>query len=211
MSLNSYNELVAAIGEDWLARDDLEAPIRDFIWLVECDCQRRIRLPVTDAIASGTSIAGQNYIVLPDDYTSGVRLHWSGDDSLPTLELATRDIVFKAQQQTASNAPVPGVGDVFGDRLYIGPGPSSTEYDLFYKRGTVHLGQDMQTNRLLREYPDALLHGALIEAGLYLKDTERVASHLPLYTEAIKTAKITEDKYKWGPGVLRMKPSVTVF
>ena len=211
MSFLSYDELVETIGTQWLARDDLDGPIKDFIWLVECDAQRRLRLPFTDAIESGTSIAGQDYIVLPADYTSGVRLRWTGDDILPTLELATRDITFKAQQQTASNAPVPGVGDVFGNRLYIGPGPGSTDYDLFYKRGTVHLGQNMPTNRLLREYPDVLLHGSLVEAGLYLKDPDRVAMHLPLYQEAIRTSKITEDKYKWGPGVLRMKPSVTVF
>jgi len=211
MSFLSYDELVETIGSQWLARDDLAADIKDFIWLVECDAQRRIRLPETDAIISGTSIAGQNYIVLPDDYSTGVRVNWTGDTLLPTLELATRDIVFKAQQQVASNAPVPGVGDVFGNRLYIGPGPGSTDYELYYKRGTVHLGQNMQTNRLLQEYPDVLLHGSLLEAGLFLKDTDRVMSHAPLYQEAIRIARINEDKYKWGPGVLRMKPSVTVF
>lgn len=211
MSFLSYDELIETIGVEWLARDDLDANIKDFIWLTECDAQRRLRLPETDAIFSGTSISGQDYIVLPDDYTSGVRINWTGDTVLPTLELATRDIVFKAQQQIATNVPVPGVGDVFGNRLYIGPGPGSTEFDLFYKRGTVHLGQNMQTNRLLREYPDVLLHGSLLEAGLFLKDPERAMAHAPLYQEAIRMAKITEDKYKWGPGVLRMKPSVTVF
>ena len=211
MSFLSHDELVETIGTQWLARDDLDAQIKDFIWLVECDAQRRLRLPEADAIAEGTSVAGQNYIVLPDDYSTGVRIQWTGDTILPTLELATRDIVFKAQQQIATNVPVPGVGDVFGNRLYIGPGPGSTDYELYYKRGTVHLGQNMPTNRLLREYPDALLHGSLLEAGLYLKDPERVMAHAPLYQEAIRVARINEDKYKWGPGVLRMKPSVTVF
>lgn len=211
MSFLSYDELIETIGTEWLARDDLDGNIKDFIWLVECDAQRRLRLPETDAIVSGTSIAGQNYIVLPDDYSTGIRVQWTGDTILPTLELASRDIVFKAQQQVASNSPVPGVGDVFGNRLYIGPGPGSTDYDLFYKRGTVHLGQNMPTNRLLREYPDVLLHGSLLEAGLFLKDTDRVMSHAPLYQEAIRIGRINEDKYKWGPGVLRMKPSVTVF
>lgn len=210
MSLLTYDELIETIGTQWLARDDLDANIKEFIWLAECDCQRSMRLSTTDAIFTGTAIAGQAYIDLPDDYAEGVRLIWTGDSTLPTLELQTRDIV-ASQTPVINNSPQPSVGDVFGDRLYIGPAPAATGFDLFYKRGVVHMSQNVQTTRLLREYPDALLHGALVEAGLFLKDTQRVADHLPMYQQACTTARIAEDKHKWGPGVFRMQTSVKTF
>jgi hypothetical protein len=209
MSFLTYDALVTEIG-DWLARDDMDEEIKNFIWLTECDVQRRMRFPATDAIFSGTSIPGEGFITLPEDYNEGVRLDWVGDDTLPSLELATRDTVFKAISPTGNN-PVPSVGDVYGDKLYIGPAPEATGFDLYYKRGTVHLGSNMPTNVILREYPDTLLHGALTLAGAYLKDPERTSMHRDLYSEAVVTARKAVDKGKWGPGVLRMKPSVASF
>ncbi len=209
MSFLSYDELVETIGS-FLARDDLEQEVKEFIWLCECDVQRRMRFPVTDAIHEGTAIAGDAFIQLPADYLEGVRLHWTGDDNLPTLELASRDIVFSAQAATG-NSPTPSLGAVFGDRLYIGPAPGATAYTLYYKRGTVHLGTNMPTNVILREHPDTLLHGSLLLAGVFLKDPERIATEQPLYAEAVRTSRIAVDRGKWGPGVLRMKPSVTTF
>ena len=69
----------------------------------------------------------------------------------------------------------------------------------------------MPSNAILREHPDCLLHGALLIAGVWLKDQERIATEQPLYAEAVRTSRIAVDKHKWGPGTMRMKPSVATF
>ena len=206
-----YDALIRTIGQRWLARSDIENDIKDFIWLTECDLQRICRFELTDAKVTDTTVDGDDFIILPEDFQSGVALRWLSDDTLPTLELASFDQVDRAQKGLSTNWSQPRVGDVFGNRLYIGFSPGITEYELFYRRGVVHLGAKEPTNVLLREHPDALLYGSLVEAGLFLRDPARVQEFAPMYERASQSACITEERRRWGSGPLRMRPGFRTF
>jgi len=213
MSFVDYDNLCATIG-DWLARDDLTAQIKDFVWLAECDIQRKVRFrDPQDKIFQGSTVDGQEWLSLPGDYAEGGLLRWTSDDNQPILEVGSIDVVDTLQRDR--NRGFTGTrlraGFLWGDRLYIGPSPGDLTFDLFYKSGVQHMGQDISTNLILQEYPDCLLYGALGTSAPFLGADERLATWGPLYERALEETQMAEWRARTGHGTLRMRPDVKVF
>jgi len=209
---SDYSSLVTTV-ERWLARDDLTNDVQGFIWLAECDIQRRVNFRLRDAVATGTTIAGDSYITLPSDYVEAGYLNWTSDSTIPSMEVASYDITMGMTTGSLSYTdPELRAGVVVGDKLYIGPAPTAAvTYRLFYKAGVSHLGADNKTNLILKEYPDCLLFGALVCAAGFLKDDERLNTWAPLYENAKRETAMSEERARTGHGALRMRPEVKVF
>jgi hypothetical protein len=210
-AFQDYDNLVQGVS-DWLARDDLVGVIPDFIWLCECELQRDLPLRLNDAVATGTAIAGQEYIDLPADYAEGFFLRWDSD-TLPSVTVSSFDIVAslqKASETQAGDSAYPRVGAFHNNRVYIGPKPGAQGYTLFYKSGTQHLGPDNQTNILLREYSDALLYGSLMHSAPYLGADGRTLVWGQLFDRAKEGARQQEWRARSGHGPLRMQPDIEV-
>ena len=210
MAFVGYDALKEAVA-DWLAREDLEPQIEDFIWLAECDVQRQIRFRMLDTIKEGTSVDGQNYIDLPLDYAEGGFLNWISDRSLPSIEVVSYDIMARHQKNPALTARTGGdtsVGTVHGNRLHVGQAPGEVTYELFYKAGVQHLGGENQSNHILREYPDLLLFGSLLFAAPFLGADERIQTWLGFYENSKEETRMAEWRSRSGHGVLRMRPDV---
>lgn len=206
-----YDNLVQGVA-DWLARDDLAGQIPDFIWLTECELQRDLSLRLNDATATGTAIAGQEYVELPEDYAEGFLLRWESD-TLPPVTVSSFDVVSRRQkgsESQSSSSATPRVGAFHKNRIYIGPTPGAQAYTLFYKAGTQHLGSSNQTNLLLREYPDALLYGSLMHSAPYLGADERALVWGQLFERAKEGARQQEWRSRTGHGPLRMQPDIEV-
>ncbi len=206
-----YDNLVTGIG-DWLARDDLTAQIPDFIWLAECELQRDIPLRLNDSTATGTAIAGQEYIDLPTDYAEGFFLRWDSDD-LPPVTVSSFDVVARLQKSSetqSGDSASPRVGAFHNNRLYMGPKPGNQGYTIFYKSGTQHLSSTNPTNLLLKEYPDALLYGSLMHSAPYLGADERTLVWGQLFERAKESARKQEWRGRTGHGPLRMQPDIEV-
>ena len=212
MPFTNYKQLVAEVAR-WLARDDLNAEIRDFIWLAECDVQRDIATRLNDAIFDGESVADQDYIELPDDYIEGGFLNWTSDTTIPNLEISSLDVMSRIQKDPPLQALTGGdvrVGSVFGNRIYIGKPPGQVTYRLFYKSGVQHLSDAKPKNLILREYPDLLLFGALILSAPFLGADERIQTWQIFYSNAFEKTKQAEWRAKASSGVLRMRTEVNV-
>lgn len=212
MAFSGYDSLKETVA-DWLARDDLEAQIEDFIWLAECDLQRQVKFRMLDKIALGTSVDGQNYLELPADYAEGGFLNWVSDRSLPSIEVVSYDITARHQKNPALTARTGGdtaVGTLHGNRIHIGQAPGEISYELFYKSGVQHLGGANQTNYILQQYPDCLLFGALTVAAPFLGADERIQTWVGFYDNAKEETRMAEWRGRSGHGVLRMRPDVCV-
>jgi len=210
-AFQDYDNLVQGVA-DWLARDDLTGVIPDFIWLAECELQRDIPLRLNDATATGTAIAGQEYIDLPSDYAEGFFLRWDSD-TLPPVTVSSFDVVARLQKSSetqAGDSAYPRVGAFHDNKIYIGPKPGNHDYTLFYKAGTQHLGPSNQTNILLREYSDALLYGSLMHSAPYLGADERTLVWGQLFDRAKEGARQQEWRARSGHGPLRMQPDIEV-
>jgi hypothetical protein len=210
MPFTSYSALVATVS-DWLARDDLNAQVRDFIWLAECDVQRTVKFRLADKIEYATSIDKQSYIDLPADYAEGGFLNWIGDTTMPSIEVASYDVTAMHQKSpsfTSRSSGDTSVGTLHGEKLHIGQSPGAVPYEFFYKSGVQHLSERVPTNTLLREYPDCLLFGALVVATPYLGSDERIETWNGFYTNAKEETRMQEWRARSGHGALRMRPDV---
>ena len=169
-------------------------------------------LRLNDSIATGTSVANQEYIDLPADYAEGFFLRWESD-TLPPVRVASFDVVagFQKSSETSGTADTSTrVGTFHNNRIYLGPVPGAIAYTLFYKSGAQHLGPGNSTNILLQQYPDALLYGSLMHSAPYLGADERAMVWGQLFERAKESARQQEWRARSGHGPLRMQPDIGV-
>tara|TARA_Y100001973_G_scaffold75768_1_gene110738 strand:- start:44 stop:685 length:642 start_codon:yes stop_codon:yes gene_type:complete len=206
-----YDNLLQAVS-DWLARDDLGDRIPDFVWLAECEIQRDLNLRMNDSVYESTSVSGQDYVSLPEDFAEAVLFEWK-DSSKSPVSISSFDVVSSFQKKNryrSSETSTPRSGAVFGDRLYLGPVPSASDFRLFYRSGVSHLSHLNKTNDVLRKYPDALLYGSLLHSAPYLGEDERALGWVQLYDRAKDSAFKEEWRSRTGHGPLRMQPDIGV-
>lgn len=207
-AFTDYDSLVGTIAR-WLAREDLKADIPDFIWLCECELQREVHFRLRDAVVTGTSVADQKYIDLPEDFVEARFFEWDELNSIPVEVRSWADVSNLQKKQTLTGALVRG-GVVHGSRLYLGPAPGAANYTFFYKSGVSHLSSSNQSNTILDEYPDALLYGSLKHSAPFIGSDERVMLWKGIYDEAKASAIQQEARSRTGHGPLSMRPDVAV-
>lgn len=213
-AFRDYDSLVATIA-DWLARPDdpeILAVIPTFIWLAECEIQQTVKFRLRDVIATGTSVADQEYIDLPADYVEGDFFKWD-NTSLPPIDVSSWQNVVRLQKTGGSSHTRRGV--VHGARLYIGPATGAEPWTLFYRGGVTHLGKrgnatEAQSNIILEEYPGTIFYGALRHSAPYLGAGERAAEWQTLYNAALSLAVTQEWNARASHGPLMMKPDTAV-
>ena len=114
-----YADFVRGVGE-WMDRPDLEDVIPDFIYLAECELQLELNFALSDARKEGTTIVGQDYIDLPNDYAEGFNLEWE------TRELPHPEVVTKSHWEGVKKRleGQPTRASMFhGNRIYFAPAP----------------------------------------------------------------------------------------
>lgn len=210
MRFLDYDNLIEVIG-DWLSRDDLSDVIPDFVWLAETDIQRTVDFMMQDKVATGNTVNLQEWIQLPDDYLVGKYIRFISGTMQPEIEISSYDHVntLQGRPSPSQHGNMKRGAFVHGTKLYIGPTPGGDdEYELFYKAGVQHLSKNIQTNRILQQYPDCLLFGSLALAAPYLGNDERLQTWIPLYENAKEETRQSEWRARSGVGTLRMRPEV---
>jgi hypothetical protein len=167
MSLASYSDLQSAIAS-WLARDDLTANIPDFITLAEAGFARRLfRVRQQETLATLTPSSGT--VALPSDYLSARRLTWTGSPRIE-LEYVHPSILQATYPTTPSD--IPRIYTIEGGNILIRP-VDDTVLELLYDAKNSALSA--QLNWLYQNFPDVYLHASLVEAFLFLRDTDNSA------------------------------------
>jgi len=199
----NYSDLKAAIA-DWLARSDLTTQIPQFIRLAEIQAQRELGLQNTNTQTTGTLIAAQDYLVLPDDCLEPQQLRLD-TDPIRYAEIVSPAVFALAKQTSEGGYPVVAMSR--GGRLWLAPAPAqNTAYTLLYRGGIAPLSDSNPTGLLLRNNPDLLLYGALLHSAPYLGDDPRVATWQRFYAAISDQVKRQQFRARTGGGVLRMRP-----
>lgn len=165
MAISTYDELKAAVAT-WLNRTDLTDQIPDFITLAESGLNRRLRLRLMETEASLTIASGRS-VALPAGYVEPVGL-WAVED------YGRREVRFLSpvQMEVQTESGTPYFWTVTGENIEVErPVDVSTSF-VFRYLATLTLSDAAPTNWLLTNHPDALLFGALVEAGPYLRDPD---------------------------------------
>ena len=203
MFLN-YIELLASIRRRVGRRSDVDDAIQDSIWMAECEIQKDCKLTLNDSTATGTTVAGRDYIELPDDCSEPLYLRINDNETGPIL-VATRDRIHQASVFGSMDGVRARLAFVQGNRLIFGPSPGAVPYTLYYRSGVQHLGPKNEQNRLLTEYPQALLYGALMHLAPVIGDDSRVEMWTSQFTGAKALVRKAEDRLRYGHGPLQQR------
>jgi hypothetical protein len=167
MALNSYGDLQAQLG-NWLARSDLSMYYDDFIRLAEIGFARRLfRIRQQEMTTNILPVSGT--APLPSDYLAYRRLTWTGS---PRIQLEyVHPVILQATYPTQP-ADIPRIFTVEGNNVLVRP-VDDTPLEIVYTARNPALIQ--QLNSLYADFPDIYLHGALVEAFSFTKDTNAAA------------------------------------
>ena len=185
MPFTTYAELQTAIA-GWLARDDLTAPIVDFITLSELHLQRRLRALDTETTDTMVTVAGTATVALPDRFVTARSL-WI-DDHNPLEFRTPNQGNFEYEDYSAQ----PRVYSIVGSNFHFWPTPDAVyTINRIYMAYPQPLSDSNTSNAWLTEIPDGLLFGALVESAPYIGQDAR----LPLW-EARRDRAIMEFERK---------------
>ena len=195
MSISTYSELQTAVAS-WAHRSDLTSLIPDFIALCEADLAIRCKLVDLEGTASIAVTSGTG--ALPADYAGFRAAKWDGNPGRP-LTYLTPDAL-----NTVAQDGLPEFYSITGASVKVAPGGSGTLVLTYHAKLTA-LSNLNTTNTLLTRYPDAYLHGTLLQAGVWARDTEAIGLHSGLYEAAVARIK-TDNQQRKYPGPLQVRP-----
>jgi hypothetical protein len=202
--IDTYSRLIAFIG-NFLSRDDLADRIPDFIRLAEIDLQRDLELREGDKVQDNKStVVGQDFIDLPEDLLEPRILRFNSDP-IRLVEITSMD-KWTSIRQTFSAISKPMSATQVGQRLYLAPTPGEVvSYTLFYRARIMPLSANNQSNRVLKDAPDALIYGALVHAATYIGDDERIQMFGVMYSTFKESYKRLEWRSRTSGGPLRVR------
>lgn len=192
MAISTYAELKAAV-IDWSYRTDLDSRIDNFIDLCEADLQVRCKLLEFEAVGSVTITAGAG--TLPTGYTGARAVYWQGNLDKP-LKYVTPD----RYDQLANDSGEGVYYTIVGTQIKTAPMTDGTVV-MTYKARFTPLSDSNTTNVLLTNYPDAYLHGTLLQLRTFTKDRQGMADESALYEAAMKRIEIDNNQRKYANGL----------
>ena len=189
--ISTYTELVDAV-VDWSHRSDMATRIDNFIALCESDMQVRCKLQEFEGSTSITITSGVGS--LPAGYSGTRSLYWNGDLRRP-LKYIVPDLL----DEKLNGAGIPQFYTTSGTEILVAPSGDGTAVMRYKARFTALTATD-PTNVLLTNYPDAYLHGVLVQLHTFCNNDQALAKASSLYEAAIERIK-TDNRDKRYSGV----------
>lgn len=181
MSLSTYAELQTAVA-NYLERSDLTDRIPEFIALTEARMNREIRC--NRMITRSTATIADEFSALPTDFLAPRSMR------LTTASKWLMSYVTPEQMGDFKEGSFTQSGEllsysVVGSEFEFFPVPTE-DYTvaLTYFAQIPALSDANTSNWVLANHPDAYLHGALLEAAIYLRDAEMQGAEKTLFDEA---------------------------
>ena len=208
MPFDAFDDLVKSVG-DFLARDDLDDLIPDFIRLAEADLGREVGWRFTTKEALGNFVVDQDFITLPADTLKAEILMITDTVPGPVNINIVSGQEFNRKLRTTSSSWHPVVARHLGLTLKLAPTPAKDwAFKLWYQAFLTKLDAANPTNWLLDNAPDTLLYGALAHASVYLKDWEAASYYKGIYEPAKQSTKKLEWLARTGGGNLRVTTDI---
>ncbi len=195
--ISTYTELVDEV-VSWSYRTDLAARIPNFIALCEADLQVRCKLVEFEGEDTVAITAGVG--TLPTGFTGMRAAYWDGDQARP-LRYVTPDR-FDAYTNQSGQAVY---YTITGTTIKVTPGTDGN-VEMTYKARFTPLSDSNATNVILTMYPDAYLHGTLLQLRTWTKDKGGMADAAGLYEPAVQRIIIDNNQRKYAGATLQVRP-----
>jgi hypothetical protein len=201
MAISNYNDLLVAAA-NWLARDDLNARIPEFVALFEAAANRELRVRDMEQRAYCTTVDGQRLYAWPTDM---VELRYIKIDGTPPTVLQ----YLNPEQFESQDPQVGGTPRYWSDiqaALCLWPTPTeglTVQIDYYRRLDLANAGES--GNWLIRRHPDIYLYGTLMQAEPYLMNDARVETWRSLLNAAADQLRNAEWRIKAGamPAMVR--------
>lgn len=186
MALDTYSGLKDSISM-WMARQDLDPQIPDFIKIAEAQLNNNGDLRIQEMICKVlTEITGRE-LGLPTDYL-GMRLlrhrDGAGIKQSPASLLHSCDDTLMFSN--------------LGKRLELNQEVDQLDVDLFYYQKIPALSDTNQTNWLLDLAPYVYLYGSLLAASAFLKDDPRLGVWAEQYQAGVQDMIDADGMDRWS-------------
>lgn len=197
MSISNYSELVSAVTRHAF-RSDLTSDIPNFIQLCEADMQVRLKNVDFEDTATLTVTAGS--AALPSDYRGMRNVYWDGNTNRPLGYLSPDK--FDALVLTAS---MPNFYTIKGTNIVFATSLNGTA-TLNYMASFTGLSAGNATNALITRYPDAYLHGTMMQLFIFARDQANAQVRQTAYEQAIDRVVRDNNQRKYGAS-LQVRPA----
>lgn len=188
MAITTYTELKTSIA-NWLNRDDLTAVIPDFISLAEARIARDLRHWKQEKRV--TTDINERYENLPNDFIEIKQVqHTAGGviSSISSTEMENR----RASSNTGGKSRYMRLT---AEQIEFYPTPDTTYNISMLYYGRIPALSDLEpSNWLLRDAPDVLLYGALVQSAPYLVDDARTQLWAGLYQSSVDALNVENEK-----------------
>jgi hypothetical protein len=196
--ITNYTQLQASV-IDWSFRTDMASRLPEFIQLCESDMQVRCKLVDFEASATITVTAGLG--TLPSGFTGMRAIYWDGDTTRP-LKYVTPD-----QFDKLSNYSGQGYWyTITGTSLKVAPMTDGTAV-MTYKARFDALSVTNATNVILDLYPDAYLHGTLLQLAVFTRDEKLAQKEGALFEACIERIRTDNNQRKYAGATLQVTVS----
>jgi len=196
MSIATYAELQTEV-IDWSYRTDLDSRIPNFIALCESDLQVRCKLVDFESSATVTITAGVG--TLPSGFSGMRSVYLDGDVTKP-LKYVTPD-----RYDALTNESGDGIWyTITGSSIKVAQDGDGSVV-MTYKARFTPLSVTNTTNVILTNYPDAYLHGTLLQLRTFTKDRQGMADELALFESAVKRIEIDNNQRKYAGASLAVQ------
>lgn len=197
MSISNYSELVTAVARASF-RGDLATDIPNFIQLCEADMQTRLKL--VDFENTATLTVTDGVAALPTDFKGMRSVYWDSDYDRP-LQYLTPD-KFNGLVLTSD---LPNFYTIVGTNIKFSTSISGTAFTN-YKAKFTPIDTGNATNAIITNYPDAYMHGTMMQLYLFTRDAANVQARQMAYEQAISRITKDNNERKYG-SVLMVRPA----
>lgn len=173
MSLDSYANLKLEAA-NWLERSGdstITGNVATFVTLAEARINRDLRLNAVEAEATLTGTLSSRSLSLPTGYIEAVALWLTTYGDRQPL----RKFIAGTEPVLVPNG-IPSAWCIDGAAISLDWPCDQAHPFAFRYRGRLRLSDVVTTNALLENHPDVYLSATLIEAYLFVKDTESAAT-----------------------------------
>lgn len=195
--IDKYGQLKSAIAK-WLARNDLDDQIEDFIWLAEARINKDLYCP--EMFREITSSA---LFVLPDAPALQVPENMSKLKSISYIDFnGNKAPLIPAREQIIFqyNFSEPKYFERRGNYFNLYPKTITSEmyFSIQYYERVPNLSKQNTTNWLLEQSPDIYLYGSLLESCPYIGEDSRINMWLTAYRIGIDSLNATSNNKQYG-------------
>ena len=184
MAITNYSELNTSI-VNFMDDSDLSAYIPDFISLAESEIKADLELIETSTIATASTSTTDQYVALPDYFSSPIRLHINYNDEIYEVKFTTPDGL---NRKFTSNAQRPTYVSVVDGQLEFNcVSDQAYEIELLYHKLTSIDGTTNTTNEVFPLYLNCYLYGALKHGAIFVKEDSSIYERqYEIFIEKIK-------------------------